>query len=69
MKTIKDCLQPTNERWMDSDFNLQNPTHRRLYVSFRNWYKDMMKQTHADPYLIISMLQSAEEDIRYGEFD
>lgn len=42
-----------------------DPKHKILYNSFINWFKGMREKYDED--LIMNMLMSAEEDIRYGE--
>ncbi len=42
-----------------------DPRHKLLYNSFINWYKGMREKYDED--LIMNMLMSAEEDIKYGE--
>jgi hypothetical protein len=48
-----------------AQYKPSDPRHKLLYNSFINWFKGMREKYDED--LIMNMLMSAEEDIKYGE--
>ena len=68
MKTLQTYLTQESLRSLFVDgvqYKPTDPSHRRLYNSFVDWFKNMREKYDED--LILNMLNSAEEDIRYGE--
>lgn len=67
---IKDFDSFTNESIRSlfassAQYKPTDPKHKLLYNSFINWFKGMREKYDED--LIMNMLMSAEEDIKYGE--
>jgi len=67
---VKDFDSFTNESIRSlfaasAQYKPTDPKHKILYNSFINWFKGMREKYDED--LIMNMLMSAEEDIRYGE--
>ena len=68
MKPLQKYLTQESLRGLFADevqYKPTVPSHRRLYNQFVTWFKSMREKYNED--LILNMLNSAEEDIRYGE--
>lgn len=68
MKTLQEYLTNESIRGLfatSAQFKPGDPSHKRLYNSFINWFKGMREKYDED--LILNMLDSAREEITYGE--
>lgn len=68
MKPLEQYLTQESLRGVfaaSAQYKPSDPSHKRLYNSFVAWFKGMREKYDED--LILNMIDSAEEEIRYGE--
>lgn len=53
---------------MSPGFNIENPRHAKAYDSLRDWYHWIQDNYKLRDDIIIGLLDSVKDDIRYGEF-